>query len=402
MRKKITITFGLLILQFSISNAVELMPVGDFRFLGGQYFYNSNPSSLSGNLSLTVSPAVKFSDRFSLIPTYMGTYRGTKEVSDLAGGGTLFQDQQSHLVSVKGVYAAKPGLKLKLNAGYRNELLRETKDETWGKGLFDYRKFNTGLEAEYYLLKKYTLRAGIDSYTLRFPNYESLESSVTASGLGRELAGKNTLDSDNLMTTLGFEGAFGRIKSGLRLVSIAKNYPDQTVVTESGDFSASKRKDSFLAADINAGYPYKLKEGLLIMPVVSLQFVTNDSNQGHYDARKTKYIPDYYDYGTTGFGLGADFLLGREKPVALSLSFISARQAYKDRLSQDIDGNYLAEKIYSDESVITLTFAQQIAGGFKLRFITSFVDSKSNMKYEKTYTYNYTTSNYLMGFSYEF
>ena len=86
------------ICQLSSVNAAELVPMGDFRVLGGQYYFNSTPSSLSGNMSLTLVPAVKFSDKFTLVNTYMGSYKGTKEVNDLAGGGTLFQDSQDHLV----------------------------------------------------------------------------------------------------------------------------------------------------------------------------------------------------------------------------------------------------------------------------------------------------------------
>jgi hypothetical protein len=382
--------------------AARVVPVGDFRFLGGQYFYNNTPSSLSGNLSFTVVPAVKFSDKFALIPTYMGSYRGTKEVSDLAGGGTLFQDGQDHFVSVKGIYSPAAPLKLKLGASYRMELLRETKDENWGKGLFDYHKLNTGIEAEYAFTKKTALRVGADYYTLRFPNYASLESSVTSGELGRELAGKNTLDCNNTMASVRLNNAFGPVKTELGGSITSKDYTDQRLVTASGDLSAEKRKDAYSLANANIACPIAITKGFGLIPSLDLQYILNDSTQGHYDANKYLYISDYYDYTSLAVSPLLHFVLGA-LPWTVSVGGSYCRQTYANRPVQDEAGNYqLNDKIYVDEMMFSVAVSYPLTKEFKLRAVSNFIDSRSNMKYEKTFAYNYQTSNYLFGFSYEF
>jgi hypothetical protein len=393
--------FLVLCASFCRLDAAHVVPVGDFRFLGGQYFFNSSASSLSGNLSLTVVPAVKFNDRFSIIPTYMGSYRGTKEVADLVGGGTLFQDGQDHFLSVKGVYAVTPALKLKLGTSYRLELLRETKDEAWGKGLFDYQKLNAGFETEYAYLRNGAIRAGIDYYTLRFPNYQSLESSVTSSGLGRELAGSDTLNCANLMGTLRFINSFGRLKTEVGYYTTAKSYPDQPLVLADSTLSKNKRNDSYTAIDTNVTCPVKTSPSLGIVVSLDAQYVLNDSNQAHYDAQKTKFIADYYDYSYLVVAPTVHFIIGK-RPWAVSLGGSVNRQDYAKRPVQDADGTYQSGAITVDETMVSVGIAYPIGKNIKLRAVSNFIDSRSNMKYETTYAYNYQTSNYLLGFNYEF
>jgi hypothetical protein len=199
-----TLAAGLLFFgAVSPLSAASVTPVYDVSFFGGQHFFDGNESALSGNFKLRISPAVKFNEKWTLIPTYSGGYQGTRDVQELAGGGTLFQDSTGHGTTVKGVYSLSPSWKLKGTAGASVEFLRETKDEKWGDGLFDHRKYSGGLETEFSASKETGGRVAYDFYALDFPNYTSLESSQDAT-LSRELAGKDTLNSGNHLGTLGF------------------------------------------------------------------------------------------------------------------------------------------------------------------------------------------------------
>jgi len=63
----------------------------------------------------------------SVVPTYAGNYQGTRDVRELADGGTLFQDSTAHGLRPKGFMRVSQW-KLKATAGSRWEFLRETKD----------------------------------------------------------------------------------------------------------------------------------------------------------------------------------------------------------------------------------------------------------------------------------
>jgi hypothetical protein len=400
--KRTTLIFVLWALLPCAAAAARLIPMGDFRLLGGQYFYNTSPSGLSGNMSFTYVPALRFSDKFTLVPTYMGSYRGTEEVTDLIGGGLRFYDQQYHFLSVKGVYTALPQLKLKLGTSYRLEYLRETRDETWGKGLFDYAKLNIGFETEYSFSKNTYARIGLDQYAIAFPNYSSLESQQ-ATDLGRELAGKNVLNTGNTMLSVKYGTVYSGVKGELGYSSTARSYPDQPLVKSDGLLSTDKRADAYTSAALGLTYFYRIFETLALVPALDYQRVTNDSNQGHYDSNSTEHshTPDYYDYTYTLITPALNFIIG-EKAWALTVTAGMNRQDYKERLVQDTNGHYLADKIAVDEKVYGLGIVYPVARNLKLRLISNYIDSTSNMKYEKSYSYNYTTTNYLMGFNIEF
>src|SRR5581483_3654537 len=121
-------------------------------------------------------PAVAFNDQWSVIPTLSSSWRGTKSVQDLVGGGTVFQQTQDNSASLKGIYSPNKAWQFKAAGGYYLELLKETRDEVWGKGLFDYQKFSTNLEAERALGEDSSVRLGLDYYYIDFRNYNTLES----------------------------------------------------------------------------------------------------------------------------------------------------------------------------------------------------------------------------------
>jgi hypothetical protein len=152
------------------AGAAEVTPIGTFGFMGGQHFLEGTASDLAADVNVLVTPVVKFSDRWSLFPTYQGTYQGNRDIQELAGGGTLFQDSTSQNLLVKSVHTLGKW-KIKPSVGGRLEWLRETKDEDWGEGLFDYRKGSAGLETEYAFSPRAGARLAYDYYQLKFPNY---------------------------------------------------------------------------------------------------------------------------------------------------------------------------------------------------------------------------------------
>ncbi|MDI6757085.1 MAG: hypothetical protein QME32_03575 [Endomicrobiia bacterium] len=394
--------FAALTVSSSEMSAAEFSSVGNFGFLGGQYLYAGAPSSLSGNLSLGFSPSVKFSGSATGILTYSGSYRGAKEVAQLAGGGTLFQDAQSHVGSLKIVLSPSKKIKIRPLVSYRKELLRETLGEQWTKGLFDYDKISAGAEAECEFSKKHSAAVGADYFTLAFPNYVSLESRQTAD-LGREQAGAKTLDSANLMISARSSHAFGRkLKLRLDAASVAKNYPDQPVATSLDALSATqKRADAAIASAASVSFPFSFSRdvGLIVEPGYS--YSSLDSNQNRADARKARFIADYYDYNQGAPSANLHFIFGK-KPAVVTLGGSLSSRNYSSRPVQNADGDYLTDKIYVNETLSTLAAAYPVAKDLKARASVSHLKSESNMEYESVYKYNFESSAYFIGFNFDF
>lgn len=392
----------LLSIRYSLLSVVKVIPVYDFQLLSGQYFYKSEPSNLSGNLFFNITPAVKFSGKLSVVPGFTSTYKATKQTEDLSGGGTLFQDVLDNTASLRFIYKPLDFLKTKIASSYKLQNRRETRGEKFGTGLFDYNKLSNGFEAEYSFLKKYSARLGGDYYTLLFPNYNSLESRQSAD-LSRELAGDEVLNSNNLSGTLGGSAKLPLdMKLDVGYIYTKRNYTDQTVVLLSGLLSDDKRGDIIHIGTLSYLAPVLKNDSLKIIAAYDDVFTINNSNQNHYDARKTTFIENYYDYTSNYYGPAFTFLLGK-KPYAVTLSYGFELKTYKERPVQDKNGTYdLTRNIWSETQNGTVSFVYPVSDGFKLRISSTYLRERSNMGYEELFTYEYDSANYLMGFSYEY
>lgn len=384
------------------ARAAELVPVFNGAFLLGQTLQDGRSTSWNGNASLQFTPAVKFSEAWGLIPTYSAAYQGTKSVSDLGSGGQLFSDSQSHALRVKGVWR-RGRLKLKPQAGYRWELLRETSDETWGKGLFDYRKPSLGLEAEYAAAEAVTLGFSADWYRIEFPNYRSLESSVQGLGLGREQASARTLDTNNASWTgtASFPFAIPGVKTRLSVNWTDRRYPEQNIVLPTGSLSSDRRADAIKSVSALLGRGWRLSDDAGVYLDLQGSWTRLDSSQNHYDAGTNRFTGDYYSYEERQIQPRAVFSLGKRK-VELALAYLNTHREYLSRAAQDAAGTHLSDTMSLDQDNFIFDLAVPVGKGFRLLVSSTVATARSNQRFEKFFKTNYTLQSHLLGFSYSY
>jgi len=397
------------------ASAVEWTPVVNASLSGGQYFFKSQRGSLSGNATLTAAGLAKLNERWSLLPMYSASYRGTKGIDDGVGAGTLFQQQMDHAVSVTGIRKLEGTTwRMKPSAGYKREFLKETRDEAWGHGLFDYEKISAGMTFENIYKEPFSWQAGLDVFRIRFPSYESLESrsgvDPTGSPLGRELASKHTLDTYNWQASVSgsrpwpFDDPKVVLSGSYSL--LYKDFLDQRIVEADGQFVDSGRRDFLQSLGGSVGRPIPLNlfqsEQRLDLSM-GLNFSYNRSNQNSFDATFARFISDSYSYWTVGAGPGATLSWGDKKaPTWTSASFRWTRQNYLGRLVQDEVGAYGSAKQAHDRYTFSVGYGYPIAPKLTMTFRTNILWAASNHKYQKNYSYAYRAMNYLLGVSYEF
>lgn len=386
------------------SFSVEVKPVVDAQIMGGQNYYNGSESSFGGVMSLTLSPYTKFNDQWSLVPLYAGNYRGTKQVTDIVGGGTLFQDSQSHTFSSKLIRAFSNGIKAKVSAGYGIELLRETKEEDWTKGLYDSRRLFAGPEVEWSWDNDRFVRAAYDHYRIRFPNYASLESAQVNSGLGRELSEPDVLNNTNHAFTVGSRtgligGGYGDWNLGFTL----RQYADQHRVISSGDLESGTRHDNVLTLSGQGTWPVMVKAQKRLFSAFGYSLTRLHSDQNNYDTAQVRFNPNYYSYTTHSINHSWTLLLGPdEKTWALNINGALSRQSYSDRIVQDSIGTYGSDTTRVDSAYFGLGGSYPIASGFNLAAQAYFGWNDSNNHDNRAYQYHYNTQTYLMGFTYAY
>jgi len=401
---------------------IRIAPLLNLQILGGQYFFEGERGNLSGNLSLLAAPSLKLSPAWTLVPSYSASYQGTKQVVDLVGAGTLFQERMDHRVGVKGIW--RPGgdsaWRIKPAANFKTELLQETRDETWGNGLFDYRKYGAGLEAEYIYQDPLSMRVGYDYAFTHFPNYTSLESKESqdfnGQPLARELVGGHILDNHGHALTVG--GAMevaaldpeASLLKGLILdmqyVALYQRYPQQHLVDASGNLTPGLRTDWTHLVDFTFRQPSQPRGNLRMLTTVGLGGVFARSNQNSYDALHTRFLDDYYDYDELSVRPSVTALLGEPgggaKPALLSLSFNLSQRRYLERPTQDSTGLYQSSRIRQTNWYLGGTLSYPMDRNFSLMANMQYGRASSNMGFQQFYKYDYTSVNYLFGVSYEY
>ena len=404
MRKAAFLILSLVLGTQVPGGAVEVKPVIDAQLLGGQNYFNGSESSFGGVASLSAAPYLQFNDRWSLVPLYNGSYRGTKQVTDLVGGGTLFQDSQDHTFSLKGIRSFTNGLKLKAVGGYGIELLRETKDEDYGKGLYDNRRLFGGTEAEWSWDKDRTVRLAYDYYLIRFPNYHSLESGQVNNGLGRELSQPDVLNNGNHSLTLGSRlGLPAEGYADLTANYTLRQYPDQHQVIGTGNLVADTRHDKVQTVSAQGTWPVTIRQNKRLFTSLGYSWSHLYSDQNHYDATQVVFNPNYYAYVMQTVNNQWTLLLGEPAdPWALTLNGSISRQNYSDRLVQDATGVYGTGITRVDSAYAGLGFSYPIDKGFHLTANSYFGWDDSNNTNNLVYQYHYNTQTYLMGFSYAY
>lgn len=383
----------------------------DAELLGGQFMYRGSASSFGGIAKVTGGPAFSLSEKSSLFLTYDGNYNGFKSVSDLVGGDQLFQQSMDHTARVKYKYAVSDTWSLKPSIAYTKEFFRETKDETWGKGLYDFDRLTAGVDSEWKMelfQRPASLVASYHFFRTTYPNFRSLGSS-----LGQEIAtnpGSRTLDT--LAHQLGGGGSI-QLSPAWTLSSsydlTFRSFVDQKIINSDAQYGTNNRLDIVNGLGIGASFVpqrewtmpmlgTKLRGGMeLGYHVEYLQ-----SNQNHFDTDPSLnfFNEAFYDYLDNS--ISATFSAFFANKAQVSFGYNLDFRSYLKRHVQDANGQYLAPTLNQTTHILSLTASYPIAKGFSWKIAGHWQKSESNMAFERTYRYNYGAAQYFAGVGYSF
>jgi hypothetical protein len=284
--------------------------------------------------------------------------------------------------------------------GYKREFIKDTTDEPWGKGLFDYGRWGLGVEAERRGDRWRSLRWALDFSETAFPNFDPL----TIDDFGAEIAaGDATLDFRSHDAT--WEGEYGfsdKASVSMLVFGAARPFRQQAVVQETGLFTGGKRMDYYVFASLAPRVMLRERQFIWSWePSVQLNLsgASLFSNQNNYAADVNVYNPNYYDYReyTWGRTSTSAWRAGRRRVSA----WVGRGGDTLDRPVQAVDGTFTETAIWSETLRTRLSVGYPLGRGFSVSLQGAYEDAKSNMRYESTYRYNYSSSNYFLGLNYE-
>ena len=77
-------------------------------------------------------------------------------------------------------------------------------------------------------------------------------------------------------------------------------------------------------------------------------------------------------------------------------------RSYPNRPIQDAGGNYLGSALYTDSWMAQASLSYPMAEHFNLLFSFQYGQETSNQQFLQLYQYDYKTSTYMFGFSYDY
>jgi hypothetical protein len=400
---------ALLLLLAVPAQAVEILPFYQLEFMGGLYYFSGTQAPLSGNAAGLAAPAIVVNEQWTVLPTISARYQGTKSIVDLIGPGTLFQERMEHRLGLKGVWTPeKSKWRFKPSIDYRMELLNETRDESWGNGLFDYRMIDLGFEAEYVYLEPYSVRAAFDIVLTDFPNYTSLESQIALDFQGqpisRELIGDQVLNSRTEMLTLAASRGF--LEQGTlsgTLVLQRQTYGKQMVVDNSGQLGGDPRRDIVAQLSGVVRWPFELTPRTRLTAAWTLGLENRVSNQNSFDAQRIVYQSGFYNSTRIFFGPDANLSFGDDRaPILWQNSIRFSARRYPHRRVQDASGAYENDTLRQHEWTLATTLIYPMAPRFKLLMSLQAGRASANQGFEQFYKYSYSVTSALVGLRFEY
>ena len=390
------------------AGALEWTPIAGVQALGGGHFFRGDRSALSGNVDAVFAPAIRLDEKWFLLPSIRSTFRGTRRVADILGTGTSVEQSMEHKAAFRAVWA-DPSSRWRLKPGlsYKAALLKETRDEDWGGGLFDERMWTIGAEAELLTREPHSVRASLDWFDASYPNYTSLESQAVfqfqGKTLARELVGDHVLDRDGVRLGLAFDVPAGeRVRLDAGLSTVWSRYDQQRVINESGQFDAETRADLLSALTAVARMPHEWNADLRALASLSLGAGFLASNQNGYDASRGRFLSRFYDYRELSVTPAVKLLVGpAREPVSVDLSIGWRRRAYANRPAQDASGAYSAGPLSTTEWTFAGTLTYPIVRRFSLVFTLERTSAVSNQRFERYYRYAYEATSALAGFRWD-
>ncbi|MCB4791320.1 MAG: hypothetical protein LHV68_05475 [Elusimicrobia bacterium] len=400
MKRFLSILAALCLLVGS-SYAVDVAPVLNASLSGGQNTFKGDTSSFSGNLNLNIIPALKYSDKFSLIPMYNLEYREIKQVKELADGNILFQKGLSHNIAIKPIWSLKGDMKLRLRAGYMIQQLKEAASEDLSSGAFNYSKITAGAE----IANGDSYSVGINMYSIAYPNYGDLVAKNPAFSVvatSAPVLGNNILDftAYELLTTKKLNLSNSVILDATLDYTI-KQFGDQKTASDISTVSGTKRSDNALLINLFPSMAIVPTGPTTMFGGLSLNYVNYTSNQNYADPKGPKFTSNYYNYGEIKIAPIINLAFNKI-PLKVGITYEMAMRNYSDRLTQDVNGNYTADKMYINTTYLMVTASYPVLENLNIFLTPSMLTSTSNMKYESVYQYNYDASSIFAGVNYSF
>lgn len=375
------------------------------ELLGGYSDIEGRDGEFSSIDNWLFSPSWKLSDKLFFINSYNGTYDRSAQVVAQEEGGRQTNTTQTHSLNTSLKYFVNERWSLRPFFFADWIFVNETRDESFGEGLYDYEQLGGGVESTWSLLKTDTredeLKLSFRYLGREYPNYRSLLSLFNRNGSIET----NEKDLDGYKVSLGGES---RTKNGwawgLEGIFFYKDYTDKKIIDSNGIRDTSNTREDFveyvnvyISHPINEGWSWRL-DG---------QFSANQSNLDFYDTHNSPtfgdddFIKDYFDFYS--FQIKPSLLYvkqwAEDRRFFFTLDYTFNALLYDGRRAQDISGRYGSEDEENFTHTVSGKTSVPINKNISWVVYGNYTVADSNQDFESFYLYNYNLWTAVTGIS---
>jgi hypothetical protein len=372
----------------------RLFWVLDAEALGG-YSKIEGTSGIGTSLNeWLVSPTLKLKDDLYWINVYSGSYDRSAQVVAQEEGGRQSQSTQNHSLNTALKWNLTKSWSLRPLFFADWVFVNETKDESFGNGLYDYRDIGGGVESAWVTLEtreqKDDVRLGFRYLNRQYPNYQSLLSLFNPNGA----AETNEKDLNGYKLNVAGESFSKHGWSwSLEGIFFYKDYTDKKTIDSNGILTGDGRQDYL--GYVNASLSRPLNGSWTMR--VDGQFGINSSNLDFYDTHNTLTLADdtlvknYFDWVsfTVTPSLVYSRTLSEGRDLSLTASYVFYALHYPGRPFQNSSGAYQN----NDQQDYTHTFSGKakypITKNWSWVSFLSYTIADSNQEFEQFYLYSY-------------
>ena len=379
-----------------------------FLFLADTQFFltisnlDGGSDILGGNANATLAPTYRLNDKNVLIGLYSGAYAHEKQAFIEDRGSRIASENITHSFSPTLRHEYSNELTLNLLAFRTQSLSKETTDENWYKGLYDYNDNGAGLSGLYIVNEAEDQRRSVtfqlQFYKREYPHFISLYSQA---GLGN--LEEKEKDQNAVLLMAGYDVTRNvGLSYSLSFSRLAKSYTDKKIETETGERSDKKQVDT----DYTLAGSFSYKRDIPVSMDLGWSLGQNDSNQNFAEGALPNIVfqKNYYankSYSLTP-GLTYYLTLKNGKPLALKASVTISKITFNERLTKDVNGVLTDKKEIDNTHVVFVGAYYNVDDNLTTGFVINHTRASSNNQYETFYRYNYEILNVSVGLQYHY
>ncbi len=372
--------------------------LGGYSKINGQ----SGINTLTGDLLF--SPTVKLADHLYWINIYNGSYDHSAQVVSQEEGGRRASTTQTDDLSTALKYEITDRWSIRPLFFVNWTYVVETKDESFGNGLYDYRDLGGGIESTWITLKtkeqQDEVRLGFRYIDREYPNYQSLLYLFIPGGSPEN----HEKDLNGYKTNLSFDSRSRTDWSwGLEGIFFMKDYVDKKTIDPNGILTNKTRLDTleylniYLSHTITPEWTFRL-DG---------QFSANQSNLDYYDTHNTlspaddNFIKNYFGYTSWLARPSVTYRheISKEKFLTVSAIYSLDYQYYPDRNVQDESGVYQSGTEHDLTQTIGAKASVPLTKNISWVTSANYTFADSNQKFQQFYLYSYDLWSAVTGIS---